>query len=538
MKKLLLLLLTLLACSITASANNITVSNVVLTGQDVTAGTNNAANFTMVQFDMQWPNSWNTGTSWDAAWIFVKFRVGSGAWRHAKLNNNGHTPPAGNTFDVGLQTPSSAFNATTNPGIGAFLHFTSSIWGVNGGTNIRLRWNYGANGVFDNDIVDVQVYAIEMVYVPQGSFAAGDGSFTSVSGQFRNGSTNTPLSITSEDTLTLGGTANGNLANNNATGMVTADDFNNTTTKPLPAAYPKGYKAFYCMKYEITQQQYVDFLNTLTRAQQNTRTGTNLAAGITSVTNRYVMSNTATLQARNGIRCAATINTSNPITFYCDLNGNGTGGETADGQWLACNWLSYMDVSAYLDWCGLRPITELEYEKACRGTIAAVANEYAWGSTAITRANNITNGGASNETTNTAGANAVYNFSGSVQGPMRVGVFATGSTNRVQSGATYYGIMEMSGNLWERPVTVGNATGRAFTGIQGNGVLSTNGNANEILWPGLVVGEVTGATGAGYRGGDWNINAISLRVSDRSIAALTITGRDIYIGGRGVRIAP
>ncbi len=539
MKKL-LLLLTLLACSITASANNITVSNVVLTGQDVTAGTNNAANFTMVQFDIQWQNSWNTGTSWDAAWIFVKYRVGAGAWQHARLNNTGHTPPAGNTFDVGLQTPGTAFNAATNPGIGAFLHFNYSIWGVNGGTNVRLRWNYGANGVTDNDIVDVQVYAIEMVYVPQGSFAAGDGSTTSVEGQFRNGSTNTPLSITSEGGLTLGGTANGNLANNNATGMVTADDFNNTTIKALPAAYPKGYKAFYCMKYEITQQQYVDFLNTLTRAQQNTRTETNLAAGITSVTNRYVMSNTATLQARNGIRCAATINTSNPITFYCDLNGNGTGGETADGQWLVCNWLSYMDVSAYLDWSGLRPITELEYEKACRGTIAAVANEYAWGSTAITQANNnsITNGGASNETTNTAGANAVYNIILPQGPPMRVGLFATVSTNRAQAGATCYGIMEMSGNQWERPVTVGNVTGRAFTGIQGNGVLSTNGNANEILWPGLVVGEVTGATGAGFRGGDYYDSVIYLRVSDRALAATTVPNRIYNQGGRGVRVAP
>jgi len=98
--------------------------------------------------------------------------------------------------------------------------------------------------------------------------------------------------------------------------------------------------------------------------------------------------------------------------------------------------------------------------------------------------------------------------------------------------------MELSGNLWERAVTVGNATGRAFTGLHGNGALSTNGHANETAWPGLTGGEVTGATGSGFRGGSWNNSATFLRVSDRTIAALTITPRNIYYGFRAVRVAP
>lgn len=36
---------------------------------------------------------------------------------------------------------------------------------------------------------------------------------------------------------------------------------------------------------------------------------------------------------------------------------------------------------AYLNWSGLRPMTELEYEKSCRGERAAFANEMAWGDT-------------------------------------------------------------------------------------------------------------------------------------------------------------
>ena len=540
MKKIFTLLLVALCSGL--SANNITVSNVQLTGQNTSAGANSSANFTLVQFDLSWENSWRFTAgpgNWDAAWVFIKYRVGTGDWQHARLNNTGHIAPAGSTIDAGLQSPGTAFNASTNPGIGAFIYRSAVGTGTFSLNNVQMRWNYGANGVLDNDVVDVRLYAIEMVYVPQSSFSVGDGTTTSVRGQFRNGSTNTPLLISSENALTLGGTANGNLANNNAAVMSTADDFNNTTTQTLPAAFPKGFTAFYGMKYEISQQGYVDFLNTLNRAQQASRVESVVASGTTSIINRYVMSGSTTLLFRNGIRCDATINATAPINFYCDLNENGTGGEAADGQWIACNWLSYMDVAAYLDWSGLRPMTELEFEKACRGTLTAVANEYAWGSTSIIgAANNITNGGRTNETSTTVGANAVYNFNTIVTGPMRAGVFATGSSTRAQSGAGYYGMMELSGNLGERPVTVGNATGRGFTGVHGNGTLSANGRANETAWPGLAGGEVTGATGTGFRGGDWNNTAIYLRLSDRFDAASTVTFRSSLNGGRGVRVSP
>jgi formylglycine-generating enzyme required for sulfatase activity len=543
MKRIFTLLLVALCSGL--SANNISVSNVQLTGQNTSAGANNVANFTLVQFNLSWENSWRFTSgpgNWDAAWVFIKYRGSTGDWQHARLNNTGHIAPAGSTIDAGLQTPRTAFNASTNPGIGAFIYRSAIGTGTFSLSNVQLRWNYGANGVLDNEVVDVRVYAIEMVYVPQGSFSVGDGTTLVVQGQFRNGSTNAPLLISSENALTLGGTANGNLANNNASGMSPADDFNNTTTQTLPAAFPKGFTAFYGMKYEISQQGYVDFLNTLNRAQQAGRLTTNtVSSGITSITNRYVMYNSSTLQFRNGIRCDSTINATAPINFYCDLNGNGTGGEVADGQWIACNYLSYMDLAAYLDWSGLRPMTELEFEKVCRGPLTALANEYAWGTTGITGAANITNGGSTNETSTTVGANAVYSFfSVNVQGPMRVGVFATGSSTRAQAGAGYYGMMELSGNLWERPVSVGNAFGRGFTGVHGNGTLSANGSANETAWPGLTGGEVTGVTGVGFRGGEWNYNQGQefLRVSDRSNASSFNAFKDYRNGGRGVRVSP
>jgi hypothetical protein len=254
------------------------------------------------------------------------------------------------------------------------------------------------------------------------------------------------------------------------------------------------------MKYEITQQQYVDFLNTLTATQ---------------AANRYSGSSTG---FRYGITVASGVySTTNPF--------------------VACNFLSWMDGAAYSDWSGLRPMTELEFEKACRGTATPVANEYAWGNTTAIAANNITNPGAGDETTATSGANAVYDNQPNVQGPMRVGVFAKSGTTRAQSGASYWGIMELSGNLYERPVTLGNAEGRAFTGVHGNGALSANGYATETAWPGFASGEVTGATGSGFRGGDWSGNFTTMRVSDRSYAVSTLTNLLLY-GFRSVRSFP
>jgi hypothetical protein len=235
-----------------------------------------------------------------------------------------------------------------------------------------------------------------------------------------------------------------------------------------------------------------------------------------------------------------------------DLNNNGVAGEAADGQTIACNYLSSSDVLGYLDWAGLRPMTELEYEKSCRGTNPAVAGEYAWESTAISGATGLTNSGANNEVASNAGSNVNYN--NLLTGPMRSGTFAQAATTQVQAGAGYYGAMELSGNVWEDMVLIGNNAGRSFTGLNGNGALNVTGDADVNFWPGIngnsvpgnanaAYGGVTGCTGyAGisFGGGTWNTNAW-ITVSDRDYRGSGwngINGRDVRNGGRGVRTAP
>ncbi len=464
-----------------AEANNLAVSTASLTGVSVGSGTAKA------QFNISWDNSWRDATNYDAAWVFVKYSIDAGGviWSHATLKTAG-TNPAG--FSAGTGTALDIIVPADKKG--AFLRRSAIGAGSVLTNTIQLVWDYAADGVAASATVRVKVFGIEMVYIPQAAFYAGSGG-TGVSEFYSYPTATSPYLINSENAITVG-TAAGNL-------YYALSTYGGDQAGPVPAAFPKGYAAFYLMKYEISQGQYADFLNTITSGQATTRYPAQTLY-------RHTISGT-----------------------YPSFS--------ASRPDRACNYLSWADVSAYADWAALRPLTELEFEKAARGPSAAVADEYAWGSTAITAAVNISGVENGSETITNAGANCAYNNTTFIggdagTGPLRCGVFATASSTRAQSGAGYYGNMELSGNLWERPVTAGNATGRAFTGLNGDGALDGTGNANVTNWP------VTDAIGAGFRGGDWYNAAANVRVSDRSLAAITNATRDDDYGGRAARTSP
>jgi formylglycine-generating enzyme required for sulfatase activity len=227
---------------------------------------------------------------------------------------------------------------------------------------------------------------------------------------------------------------------------------------------------------------------------------------------------------------------------------------STDRPWRALSYLSWMDLVSFLDWNALRPITELEFEKASRGPVLPISGEFAWGSTDVTATAGLSGTSEDGtETVATSGANAHYNdttLSGGdtaggaeyQKGPLRAGILSTDTTVRTTAGAGYYGALDLSGNLKEHVVTIGNAAGRNFTGEHGDGTLSSDsgyeGNANTSAWPGLdavVTRGVTGADGSGFRGGSWKDAADLLKISDRSEAALTSTQALNTYGGRGAR---
>lgn len=480
--------------SITSLANNITVSNVKVVNQ------NTEMDYTNIKFDVSWENSWRTSTfesNWDAAWIFVKFRKKTEQnFYHAYLNNNGHVAPTGCVISPGLVNTKNAFNTVTNPAVGVFIHRDANGIGNVNFTDISIRWNYGANGLADNDSVEICVYAIEMVYIPQGSFKLGDNFETSLSTNSRNffhagGGSITPFTVTSENELTIGNVNNTQL-------WATAQQ---GVAGTLPANFPKGFAGFYIMKYELSQFMYKEFLLKLTRDQQLTRAYH--AAGI----NRYMYGNTTTPWNRNGIKFVSDASGFNPRIYINDLNNNGIPNEESDGQDIACNYISFLDHLSFGDWCGLRPFTELEFEKACRGILNPVTGgEFPWGTTIIQNVTSITNPNTSTEIAGNASANSVYGNHGSVQGPMRSGNFARNSTSREQAGASYYGVMDLGGNLWEYVYTIRNTGNREFNGsVHGDGVLTSSGENNTVGWP----------TAGTIKGGAWNSSALDCNTSDR-----------------------
>ena len=464
-------------------ANNITVSTPALTNGSAADG------YGYVTFDLSWENSWRMSSgisNWDAAWVFVKYRVSGGDWLPANLHNTGHTAGTGTAADitVGLVNDNASFDASTNPGIGAFVYRSTAGTGTFTSTGLKLRWDYGADGIASGTNVEVKVFAIEMVRVLEGAFNAGGGNTDN------SAFTSTTISTATATTAPTGSGTLGGAAGGYPTGQ----------TAPDNASWPNGYNAFYCMKYEVTQQQYVDFLNTLTQTQATARK-------YTGSTERYAITGSA-------------------VGSYATTNPN-----------VACNYLSWADGAAYADWSGLRPMTELEFEKACRGPQAAVVGEYAWGTASVaSSAYTLSDAGASNEgiATNysTTVGNAVYtDTKGTNYGPVRVGIFAANGSNsgRVSAGASYWGIMELTGNLWEHPVTIGNATGRAFTGTHGDGQLTSNGDADAATWPGA------NAVGAGLRGGAWGNVTVYVQVSDRYYAGSSAANRGSSLGFRAVR---
>jgi formylglycine-generating enzyme required for sulfatase activity len=340
-----------------------------------------------------------------------------------------------------------------------------------------------------------------MVYIPEGSFSAGDGTSALA---LRQGSTDgDPWEISSENAISVTNTS-GDGYYYPGGGDGAAATFN------VPGAYPKGFRGFYIMRHEITQEQWRNFFNTLPQSGlARANRDCTAASG----------KNSDGLVARNNLSWldlgSAFLPDQGGSTTYCNV---------------PMSYLSWADLTAYLDWAGLRPMSELEFEKAARGVLPPVAAEYAWGTNTYTNAAGITDSGSTTEAPSNSGANS--NLAGAISGPVRIASFASlnyGNASRINSGGSYYGVLELSGNLRERVVTLGNSTGRNFTALHGDGSVSSTGEADVSAWPG------SDGVGAGFRGGSWNDPADAARISDRSAAATADPSRAADFGGRGVR---
>lgn len=511
-KRIALILLALLGLMPWAYANNLQLTNLNVASSNTQAGT------MTFSFDLSQENSWRTTTNYDAVWVFMKYSTDGGiTWQHATMAGNGINP-------AGYSAPSN-FEIDVPPDQkGFFLHRSDYGSGKISPTGIQFVWNYQQDGLTTavaqaaNTIH--KLFGIEMVYIPTGAFYVGDGN-SSADFHLKAGTAdNTPWYIQSE---------NGFYTTNAASGGYyyvstgTPGENNSGDIFLIQASFPKGYQAFYLMKYELTEGEWVSFFNTLSNAAKLNHdiTSANLGGkNSQGVVNR----NTIAWNSSNPSSKATTLRPSRPVSY-----------------------ISWPDVAAYAAWAGLRPITELEFEKAARGKdIAPVPDEFAWGATAYSA---VTSSDINPPDSDENGTETILNTSANLSrntlgfttgdgralgiapnqmGPLRGGIFAATSNNRINSGAGFYGNMELSGNLAEPVVTIGRPQGRQFQGSEGTGQLTTTvgyeGFAPNIDWPGLDPAHanqgVRYTAGIGYRGGDFaSTNMRAYETSSRTYAA-------------------
>ncbi len=462
----------------------------------------------VIEVNLLWDNSWRDDFNWDAAWVFFKFKKRGleNPWQHAYLSSSGHVLSA----SAGNEGGGYSYMVGANGGkVNGVYVMRNSISEGNVSVRLQVKWPLTGTGLTKSDFGDaldkiyVAVHAIEMVYIPYGAYYLGDAS--------------------SYKSFTIGDTAAVVIDSENALTLAAKNRMPNVS---LTASYPKGYAGFYIMKYETSQEQYVEFLNSLTLEQQKARVANNNFS--TMKKGDYVFGELKTPSCRNGIAFVEQKQPDAPVVFGNNLNPGNDFFSTDDGQTLACNYMSVEDMTAYCSWSGLRPMSELEYEKACRRFYPQLPDkgEYAWntnsGVNRLSGLYELSYQGDQREQAVSYMKNVNSGTTNSINGPVRCGLFATSATNQTQAGATYWGVMEMSGNLKELCANVNYTTLNG--GSCGTGVYNAN------LWDKT-------ANKYGVRGGGFSSADSSLRTSDRTEVMnyfTAITQRDSTVGFRGV----
>ncbi|NND72958.1 MAG: SUMF1/EgtB/PvdO family nonheme iron enzyme [Rhodothermales bacterium] len=408
---------------VNASAEDLAVKTVLI----VQERDSDAAPYAIVE--ISWKNGWNSSRNHDAAWVFAKGVQDGGGFSHIPIGQVSVIP-----------------GDTSSPGMVRMAGDQTGFWlippsGFNGDVRTRVRVD------FDNNSTDtfrgtITFYGVEMVYIPGGAFYAGEPSPKAVSfGSFytsdNDGNPRDYYRIVDESEINVGSQA-GNLSY--AQGEYTGD-----ATGSLPRAFPKGSTGFYIMKYEMTQGQYAAMLNTLPDEGTYNRV---------SFMGRSYYSNRGSIRLQSG--SYETTSPDRPM-----------------------NYATWDDQLAFADWAALRPMTELEFEKASRGPEKPIEGAFPWGTAdRLEIARIVTQDGD----TVTLGEVDEANRS---------------DETRARYGASYYWVMDLAGSVWERVITIGSEDGRTFAGSHGDGNTSYRGDADNADWPHTY----SGKEGHGYRGG-------------------------------------
>ena len=401
-----------------------------------------------IKFDVTWSGAWRHDVNHDAAWVFFKVRVDDQADRQPVrlaadkvLNPTGYGQAAGG-LQLDFLVP-----AGKDGFAGMFLRLADHGRGTVSATDVTAVWDLTPlKGITKDTKVAVKAYGLKMVYVAEGPFYLGSGGDeTYAFYKYTDGQNDKlPYRVTSAGAIPTG-KQEGRLW---ARGAVPEDG------GEIPATFPNGYNAFYMMDRPIPQGAYAFFLDSLTPedAEVHWHEGQHATeAGWAGAIRRLG---------------------EGPRYSYDFVHGR---------LKTTCTWwLCWADAVAFAGWTGLRPMTELEHEKALRGPRYPVPAE------------------------------AAHSFWGGSYG-----------------GGRY------NAHPREPQATVGNPAGRAFKGTHGNGTLTPPAD-----WP------KNDAVGVGVHGGQEAACGIDeLKgpfwcTSCRMNAATVVAERNKIHGFRGARTAP
>ena len=289
-----------------ARAQSVRIENVTVVPRD--------AKTAAITFDISWNGSWRTEINHDAAWVFFKIQPkGEATWRHARLVADKVIDPTGYSAGKGaaveLVVPDGKDGYT-----GLFVRRAAPHVPANlAVSNVTVLAETPAQNT------EVRAFGIVMVYVPEGPFYLGSGG-AEAKGFYRytDGSQSTqPYRVTGPGKIPIG-TRDGCLW--------ARDGGMDKDGGEIPASFPNGYAAFYFMKAQMLPAQYDAFLGMLDEAQVKKRWHPD-----------------ATTRSGEG-----------PNYGYATHGGRNP-------------MISWADGAAFTAWAGLRPMTELEWEKAIRG---------------------------------------------------------------------------------------------------------------------------------------------------------------------------
>ncbi|HNU55294.1 MAG TPA: SUMF1/EgtB/PvdO family nonheme iron enzyme [Flavobacteriales bacterium] len=385
---------------------------------------------------ISWRNAWHTDRNHDGVWITLRYS-GSGDMNPfsvpSLIARDGHRV-VGGTADTRIQVPPDRVGLWVIP-----------PKGHHGDMRVDLLIKLDDEGNYDRvrgmDERTLTAHGLEQVFIPEGGFWVGDPDpkAQEMGALHKYGTAPAPFFIGEEQQAIAVGAPGG------IGYQVDANGYRGDGGGIVPSDFPKGVHAFWIMKYELMQGQYADLLNDLPRLATYLRSPTS---------GRDYQQEGGSIVCENGVYRA----------LYPERS---------------CALLSWDDLTAFAAWSGLRPMTELEFEKACRGPHEPVPLEYPW---------------------NTSSRDRLKRELSVV----RDRAYADGldeaqldDANRDVFGVSYYGVFDLAGNVWERCISIGDSVGRAFTGSHGDGNLGPGGTATNADWP---KGEVM-APGIGYRGG-------------------------------------